>query len=687
MKHKLLFFIGLQFLFSSKLMVAQNTPESEHDSIIAKNLFNTAKKIIFSNPDSAIILSHKGMELVKQNKSLQILGYRNISVGYSIMGKLDSAEYYCLKTLEVAIELNNTTAIASSYQNMGIVASQKGNNKQAMEYYSKITEIAEQTGDSTLIKSNLINLSLSYYKLGDYANSISLLMRGLKLSEIGKDTLSIINYSKNISNVYFELNNLDMAMKYALYLYSVSTKKSDLRGIGFASNSLGHIYQKKNLLDSALTFFKTGLEIAKKTKNKDREATNLHSIGGIYSMKKNFGEAEQYFHNALEIKRLIGDNSSTARTYTSLTEMYVKSGNISKAQNAIDSAIFYSRSVDDKALSRDILDSQRSLAKKKGDLVAALALSDSLLIAKDSMYKEEFAKHIAELETQYKTEQKQQELETQKIQIANQTLRIKQANLIILFILCASFLFFAIIGLSYYIYRKRQKEHLKLARINEQLALEKHNNVYQDLQLKIIKEKIAGQEEERTRIARELHDGVGSNLVSLKLLLEQTMSKPNQADLFIIASKVAKTIDEVRSISHNLLPPIFNHIAIDKILGVHIDDLNKTNKINFKIQFLPTTGWEQIASNLQIEIYRIIQELCSNLLKYSSATKVFIQLSTIDNVINILIEDNGMPFQYTKKGIGLRNINERLMQFNGTFIKTSEGNSGNTYHVQIPFSH
>lgn len=670
------------FLFNT--LFAQNIQKFEQDSIKAARLFEDAWRIKFVNPDSTIALSRNGMVLSKYSKPMQMLGHRNISVAYSIKGNLDSAEYYCLKTLELAQELNIPTAIASAYQNLGIVASQKGNNKKALNYYNKITEIAEQTGDSLLVMRNLINLGLSYYKLGDYRSSTTQLMRGLKIAETYKDTISIINYTKNLSNAYYEINNLDLSLKYALYTYSISTKKNDLRGVGFASNTLGNIYMKMKDFDSSMKYFNVDLDIAKKTKNKKSEATALHSLGNVYSRKRNFEKAELFFLNSLFMKMEIGDNSSIARTYNSLTEMYINKGDVIKAQSSIDSALTYSRRVEDKALSRDILDSQKSLANKTGDLIAALAFSDSLMIAKDSMYKKELTRHIAELETQYKTEQKQQVLEVQKIQIANQELRIKQANLLLLIILSSSFFFFATIGLSYYFFRKRQREQLKLARINEQLALEKYHSVYRDIQLKIIKEKIAGQEEERSRIARELHDGVGGNLVALKLLLEQSMAHPNPEDISSISSKVVKTLEEVRAISHNLTPPIFNHISIDQVLSLHIEDLNKANKINFSIQFLPRTGWDQIDSKLQVEIYRITQELCTNIQKYSNATQVNIQLSIIDNTVNVLMDDNGSPFQYTMNGIGHRNINDRLIQFNGTFNKSTEGGIGNTYHIQIP---
>ncbi|HOG18930.1 MAG TPA: tetratricopeptide repeat protein [Salinivirgaceae bacterium] len=679
-----LIFLSLYCIMLLNPLYAQQNKDIERDSIRSDSIFKEAWKIKFKNPDSALILTRAGMELSKQSKSLQMSGYRNISVAYSIKGELDTAEYYCLKHLEIAQELNIPKSIAAAYQNLGIVASQKGYNRQALEYYNKITEIAEKTGDSSLVMRNLVNAGLSYYKLGDYTKSITILMRGLKIAEETKDTNNIINYTKNLSGAYHAVNNLELSLKWALYTYSISTEKNDLRGIGLACNTLGAIYLDMKDYDNSIKYFNIDLDIKKKIKDKRGEAAALHSLGNVYAIKGDFEKGELYYRNSLLLKKETGDNESIACTYNSLTATYIDKGDLLKAQSSIDSALFYSRLADDEKLSRNILDNQKMLAEKKGDFKTALAFADSIMIAKDSIYKEEFNKHVAELETIYKTEQKEKEIEIQNALILNQELKIKQAKLITLLILCASILFFVVIGLLYINYRKRQKEQLKLARINEQLALEKYNSVYRDMQLKVIQEKIAGQEEERSRIARELHDGVGGNLVALKLLLEQTMADPNPEDISSISSRVVKTLEEVRSISHNLMPPIFSDISIDQVLRLHIEDLNKSCEINFNVLFLTKTGWEQIDTKLQVEIYRIIQELCSNIQKYSNATQVDIQLSILDNTINVLMEDNGSPFEYTAKGIGYRNIKERLLQFDGVFDKSSGGSSGNTYHIQIP---
>jgi len=233
---------------------------------------------------------------------------------------------------------------------------------------------------------------------------------------------------------------------------------------------------------------------------------------------------------------------------------------------------------------------------------------------------------------------------------------------------------------------KRKKLEFEIALQKEELEKQNYQKLYNESQLNIINEKLKGQDEERTRIARELHDGIGGNLIGLKLLMEQACEKQNHKDISGLVNIVSNTLEEVRTISHNLMPPEFSGIKLNQVLQLHIEKLNKASKTHFNIQFLPQKGWESIPENIQVEIYRILQELCSNTLKYSDATEVNLQLSKFDESINILMEDNGAPFDYAKNGIGYRNINERLQLLNGTFEKSSAKNAGNHHHIQIPLN-
>jgi len=675
--------------FCCFLLFTSNAQTHHHaqqicDTVQAQLLFQKAWELKFTNPDSAIILTRQGMNLALGNMQMQMLGNRNLGVAFSILHLLDSAEYYNAASLLCAKEYGDPEAIATAYLNLGVVMSKKGKDRKAIEYYEEVLRIAEASKDSLLTMRCLNNMGLSYNKLGDYASSLSYLMRGLNIATSKNNIELIINFSKNISNAHFELEHFEKAVEYGLLTYNTAKEHSNIRGMMLGANTLGNAYSKLKDYDKALEFFKIDLDCAQKLNMKYSEAIAYHNIGNTHAYLIEYPIAIDYFNKALKIKLEIKDSISIAHTYCSLATAYLEKGDLAKAKIAVDSSTFFMGKLIKSSLKLDILLAQRDIAEKSGKYREALAYTDSLMEIKDITRHDKLIKRIAELETLYKTEQQNRKIDTQEAHITNQALQLHQAKLQFWLLIAVSTLIFAILIASYLIFRRRKQAQLRLAQINEQVAEERYQKLYTNSQLQIIQEKIAGQEEERTRIARELHDGVGGNLVALKMQLERSEAMANSEDMTNLHTMVSSTLDEVRSISHNLMPPVFDEVGIDQVLSLHVSDLNQSGEINFSLQLLPRTGWHLVPKKVQIEIYRILQELCSNIIKYSDANQVSIILSNLEGNINLIIEDNGLPFTYSQGGIGYRNIKERLTLLNGTLQKDADSVRGNTHHIEIP---
>jgi two-component system NarL family sensor kinase len=198
-----------------------------------------------------------------------------------------------------------------------------------------------------------------------------------------------------------------------------------------------------------------------------------------------------------------------------------------------------------------------------------------------------------------------------------------------------------------------------------------------------------GQELERQRISRELHDGLGQKLISIKLQLESTSKqKADEVRSTIDEVKVdfLKTIEEVRQISNNLAPNILKESGIDVALKNLCDSLNRTSKINIE---LSVYGDYSISEpKVTFYLYRITQEGLNNAIKHSGATKVQLQLIGSADSIILLIEDNGKGFMYDPNFCtpcnGIYNMKERARLLNGTLDIESEPLSGTTIRLKIP---
>ncbi len=197
-------------------------------------------------------------------------------------------------------------------------------------------------------------------------------------------------------------------------------------------------------------------------------------------------------------------------------------------------------------------------------------------------------------------------------------------------------------------------------------------------EIRMTKATIDAQERERHQIGLELHDNVNQLLTAclLNLVMIKNVSKKKNDELVKSSEEYINTaIDEIRKISHRLAPVSFNKISIKESFERLIAGMNFGNKFNIKTQF--DDNWETgINNDIQLNLYRILQEQLTNIVKYASATAIEISITHRKNYLRMRITDNGIGFDATRiyKGIGLSNMEKRMQLLSGIFtLKTSPG--------------
>ncbi len=181
---------------------------------------------------------------------------------------------------------------------------------------------------------------------------------------------------------------------------------------------------------------------------------------------------------------------------------------------------------------------------------------------------------------------------------------------------------------------------------------------------------IDGQELERQRLSRELHDGLGQLLIAIKLKLE-SINHTDMSKIRYMISHVKelfdKTIDEIRKISNDLMPTVLNEFGLEKAMRRLCDEISEYAKIRVKYTF--EGEFDALNKTTKMYIYRIAQEALSNTYKYAEANSLIVSLKQNDKMIYLEIEDNGKGFNFesenAKKGNGLRNMSERTLLLGG----------------------
>jgi len=209
----------------------------------------------------------------------------------------------------------------------------------------------------------------------------------------------------------------------------------------------------------------------------------------------------------------------------------------------------------------------------------------------------------------------------------------------------------------------------------------KQMKLTQENQKKQIKSYLEGLESERYRLAKELHDNISNDIITLRMKLEV-----DNSDKATMIKEIQALHSNVRDISHELMPPIFKYTPLKDILRNYINQQNHLGKAGISVDINGEEIWDGISSELSMEIYRIIQEAVGNAQKYSEATHIEINLSEENGKLTISIKDNGIGFDQneTHSGLGLKTIKDRSDFINGILTIKSKPQEGTEVRIVIP---
>ncbi|TRX21617.1 sensor histidine kinase [Flavobacterium franklandianum] len=288
----------------------------------------------------------------------------------------------------------------------------------------------------------------------------------------------------------------------------------------------------------------------------------------------------------------------------------------------------------------------------------------------------EMSKYSLDLEQRYKVEKKDKEiLLLEKNQTRQKTFIYSLAAIAI------SLLLFIYLLYRNYTARKRIAEQ-KIIQLHQEKKIDATQNMIQ------------GEEQERTRLARDLHDGLGGILTGVKYQLNSMkgnviLSEENAFTFTKSISQIDEAIAEMRRVAHNMMPEELLKFGLDQTLKSYCDSVCLSSELTVSYQSFGMD--DRLEQTNEIVLYRIVQELLTNTLKHANATKSNIQLSKNGHLISLTVEDNGKGFdvnaqqiasKLTRYGIGLSNINHRVEYLNGR-IDIKSDNRGTSTHIEF----
>jgi two-component system NarL family sensor kinase len=544
-----------------------------------------------------------------------------------------------------------------------------------LEVAAQALKLARDNGDSLRVAIIQRHTGAALYFKGDYDDaaqhfyhSAALLEKMDNNNAVAKKELA---YTYNdIAKLYRKTRDLNRSLQYYDNAFRIFRQRNDSAGMAMILNESGVVYEYKGNYDEAIRRYESSMKIAEALNNQVSISYSLNFIAGVQTIQKKYDAAIENLMKCIRIRQQLNDSFALALAYTDLGAVYNAKGDYSKALEALEKSNGIAIPMGYPELQSNNLNEMASVAQKMGDYKKALEYFQRRAAIRDSIFNIEKTRQIEELNARYETAKKEQLIERQRFRISRQNYLI--AGIVVLVVLSG------ITAWSQY-RRYRLKQEAKL-----QSELLKQ----QELAAKAVLE---AEEEERQRIAKELHDGVGQMMSAARMNLSafETTTRLTDKDQKQSLEKIIQLVDEscreVRHVSHNMMPMALMKKNLSE--AIH-DFISKLDKKNLEVQ-LHTEGIdERMDSAVEGVLYRIVQECVNNVLKHAGASQLDISIIKDVEGISATIEDNGKGFNTEEmekfNGIGLKSITSRIGYLKGTVEFDSAPGRGTVVSLFVP---
>ncbi|MDR1091999.1 MAG: sensor histidine kinase [Prevotella sp.] len=553
---------------------------------------------------------------------------------------LDKFIMYTDKGLELADKEQDKRMLAIFYGFSGIYHFYKANYDTAHSLYEKALEYAIKIEDKFLEAKLYSNIALLYSMKGDYHTEIEYNLKALSIYEKIDEKKTFITLLVNIGTTYRSLSEHKKALYYFDRANKLAEETNYNHGRLLVYYAYANVYYDKKDFDKSLEYYLKSEKISKEENNKHFEILCLQSLSTFYSEVEKYQDlkkAEEYANESLAIALEFGDPFRIRGSKRVLAHLY-KQQQRYKDCDLLASEAWAIDSIDidtSYGLASMIVISNIHLNNKE----KAEYFFNKYIELNGEKNKKNLQETLIGLEVKYETEKKE-------LQIAS----LEKEKQLYTWLGIGGVLFAITLGI---------------------VLWQNIRNIKKEKQLIATQSVMNGEMNERSRLARDLHDRLSGNLSAVKIELN------NAESLLNISDKLDSCIDEIRRVAHNLMPVSLQHgvkAALEDFAAqfpnVHFHFFGEDSRLEERMEFV---------------IYCCANELINNSLKHSEALNINLQLVQDDKHLTLTVQDDGRGYdeKAVKKGLGLQNIYDRVTSCNGKIDVVSSPDKGTETTIEL----
>jgi len=668
--------------FFSRLSSMQETPLNYMDSMAIYKLLEQGYKLQKGtrNRDSALLYYQAALRECQHRNQPRYKAHIFSYIGVYYISRLDYTAAIKFMTLSSEAYVHKGQHPFKQYMALSGLYAQIGAYRQALDVYHKtIARLPHSTVDSYYYHQVLGNAAGAYWELGQPDSASRLYHQMLATTRLADTNHNILLKAYNgLANIQMRLEQWDKTWPFIRKAMAIAQRRGDsIEIMNMLANEGSVYYQQKRYKEAKACHYPV-LAFARRRQNTDLIYNSAFILGAILAKEGSFPEAQHLAGEAYGIALRHGTTADWLCSSYLMGCVYTHTGQYTIARRYLQPAVTYAEKYNNLMNAGDGYDHLSTIYAGLGQYKKALYYKNRQLKIQDSFMGMNNAGRIAEVEMKYQTEKKDKLLAQKELQLAQERGRIREKNIWIGG-LGGGGLLLALIVAGLYT-RKLQKEKLHRAHIV---------NMEKDAEILALRSKMDGEEEERSRLARDLHDGVVVKFSAIKMNLsvlpEQHHTLEGASDFKRIISRLDEATTELRATAHNLLPDTLLEEGLSEAVYYFCKDIQQSSGLDMDLQYADIPRFQPA---FELSVYRIVQELVQNVLKHAAATQALVQMIYNDRLLNITIEDNGRgfdPLVAGREGIGLRNLRSRVAALNGYLdLRSTPGKGTSIYMEFIP---
>ncbi len=601
------------------------------------------------------------------------------------MGRnVDSARHYNNTALEIATETGEEELVLNiRLGKIDINRFDWSLDTMNMLYESLLGEAREKNYKELLL-SGLISHSALFMNKGRSEEGINILLEAVTIAEELEDFSQLGKTQFNIGAAYSNMGMDDLAIEKLHDANRSFIKDGQTEFSLFTLNSIANCFNNLDQQDSAYHYLNIVLPRVDSLDYTRLQVGARATYGAMLLSEKKYQEAKKMFEESLPIAEKMGNEMTIGNCRCNLGRADFYLGNYEEALAHLEKAYSYSIFSDNLIANHYCLKEMAMTQQKLGNHEVANDFFAKYVDYQDTVLIKENKLVVTELEEKYQSTKKEAEIQKQEAEISQKTYQrnVLFGGLGLSLLLGGSFIW----GLF-----SRNRRDKKIAHQAQDLQTQKIKTLEKEKKLLSMSSLLEGQENERIRIAKDLHDGLGGLLTTVKAhfgKIQSEIAKVESLDIYQTANKmIDKAHDEVRRISHNLMPADLRAGGLPVAVRQLVHELRTVHETKTEFELIGFND-ERLPEKVELATYRIIQELINNMVKYAEADQAFIQLSKFQAEIQIVVEDDGQGYDYEEAlmsdGLGLKSIQSRVDQLGGHMDVESTLGKGTSVTINVP---